>query len=109
MSCPPPCRRIAVACHQRTLTLSEVQRLASAGCPAPGVEVRVVDERDCDVKPGAVGEIVVRGSHVMAGYWKLPEVTAEALHVGWLHTQGMATVDAAGFIYIVDRKDDLAR
>lgn len=85
----------------------EVRRLASAGRPALGVEVRVVDEEGRDVSPDHVGEIVVRGPHVMQGYWKLPEATLEALRDGWLHTKDMATVDAEGFIYLVDRKDDL--
>jgi long-chain acyl-CoA synthetase len=93
--------------HRLEGSEAEIRRLASAGRPALGVDVRVVDERDRDVKPGEVGQIVVRGPHVMAGYWKLPEATAEALRGGWLHTKDMATVDTAGFIYIVDRKDDL--
>jgi long-chain acyl-CoA synthetase len=84
-----------------------VRRLASAGRPALGVEVKVVDDEGHEVKPGEVGEIVVRGPHVMRGYWNLPDVTAETLRDGWLHTKDMATVDDHGFIYIIDRKDDL--
>lgn len=84
-----------------------MRRLASAGRPALGVEVRVVDDQGHDVKPGEMGEIVVRGPHVMQGYWNLPEATAETLRDGWLHTKDMATIDEDGFIYIVDRKDDL--
>lgn len=87
---------------------AEIRRLAFAGRPALGVEVRVVDAHNRDVKPGEVGEIMVWAPHVMAGYWKLPVGMAAALRESWLHTNGLATVDTAGFIYLVDRKDDLS-
>jgi acyl-CoA synthetase (AMP-forming)/AMP-acid ligase II len=54
--------------HSLEEAKAEVRRLASGGRPALGAEVRVVDERDCDVKPEEVGEIVVRGPHIMVGY-----------------------------------------
>ncbi len=84
----------------------KVRRLASCGRPSIGVEVKVVDENDVEVKPGEVGQIICRGRNVMKGYWKRPEETAQALRNGWLYTRDMATVDEAGYIYIVDRKDD---
>lgn len=73
----------------------------------PGVECRLVDERDQDVPPGAEGEIVVRGENVMPGYWQRPEESAEALRGGWFHTGDIATVDQDGYYTIVDRKKDM--
>jgi acyl-CoA synthetase (AMP-forming)/AMP-acid ligase II len=85
----------------------KVRRLQSAGREAINVDVRVVDEDGRDVEPGQVGEIVVRGANVTAGYWKDPELTAETIVNGWLHTGDMATVDDEGYMYIVDRKHDM--
>ena len=56
---------------------------------------------------GEVGELVVRGPQVMAGYWNDPDATANALRDGWLFTGDLATCDADGFFRIVDRKKDL--
>jgi len=84
-----------------------VARLGSAGRPALGVEVRVVDEKDQPVKPGEVGEIIVRGDSVMKKYLRQPKATAEALRGGWLRTGDLATVDDEGYVFIVDRKSDM--
>ncbi len=79
----------------------------TVGPPIPGVESRLVDEDDREVGPGQEGEIVVRGDNVMAGYWRNPEATAEALRGGWFHTGDIATVDEDGYYIIVDRKKDM--
>ena len=71
------------------------------------METRIVDENDRDVPAGEVGELVVRGPNVFAGYWGLPEATAEALRGGWFHTGDMGRMDAEGFITLVDRKKDM--
>lgn len=84
-----------------------VRRINSCGREAMVTEVRVVDEEDNDVPVGEVGEIIIRGKNVMKGYWKDPELTAKTLRGGWLHTGDLATVDEHGFIYIVDRKNDM--
>ncbi len=84
-----------------------VARLASCGQPLPGVEVRCVNGRGEDVRPGEVGEIIARGPNVMKGYWKRPEETAAAIRDGWLYTGDMATVDEQNFFFIVDRKKDM--
>ncbi len=82
----------------------------SIGRGLPGLMVRVVDANGEEVPRGTVGEIVVRGPNVMAGYWKRPEETAQALRDGWLHTGDGAYMDAEGYLYIVDRiKDDRER
>jgi long-chain acyl-CoA synthetase len=79
----------------------------TVGPAIPGVTVRLVDEDDRDVPVGAAGELICRGENVMAGYWRQPEATAEALRGGWFHTGDIATIDADGYYTIVDRKKDM--
>ncbi len=88
-------------------TEKETRRLNSCGKPSPGAEVRVVDTQGQDVQPGEIGEIIIRSNRLMLGYWNQPAKTAETLRDGWLYTGDMATVDDEGYIYIVDRKNDL--
>ncbi|MCA0241568.1 MAG: AMP-binding protein [Proteobacteria bacterium] len=83
------------------------RRLASCGRCYGETEVRVVDDAGRDVKPGEVGEIVVRGDDVMKGYWNAPELTAAAVVDGWYLTGDLATVDDEAYIYIVDRKKEM--
>jgi long-chain acyl-CoA synthetase len=83
--------------------------VASAGKPVFGTEVRVVDELDRDVPVGESGEIIARGANVMKGYWKRPEITAEVLRGGWLHTGDIGKFDKDGFLYILDRKKDMIK
>jgi acyl-CoA synthetase (AMP-forming)/AMP-acid ligase II len=78
--------------------------LESVGVARTDTEVRVVDE---DGRDAEVGEIVVRGDVVMAGYWNQPEATAEALRGGWLHTGDVGSFDAAGYLTLHDRSKDL--
>jgi fatty-acyl-CoA synthase len=82
-------------------------RLSSIGRETIGVHVRVVDENDQDVTPGAVGEVIARGPNIMQGYWRRPAETAEALKGGWLRTGDLATVDDDAYIYLVSRKSDM--
>ena len=86
---------------------NEPERLRSAGVATPLVELRVVDERGTPVQHGAVGEIAARGDQVMAGYFDDPAATAAAIVDGWLRTGDLATIDAQGYITIVDRKKDI--
>ncbi|GAA2158796.1 long-chain acyl-CoA synthetase [Humibacillus xanthopallidus] len=83
------------------------ERLQSVGFPRTDVEVRVVDGDDRSVEPGEVGEVVVRGAVVMAGYWDAPEATAETLRGGWLHTGDMGSFDDEGYLTLRDRAKDL--
>ena len=70
-------------------------------------EVRIVDLQGADVDPGVPGELLVRGCHIMAGYWNRPEATAETITDGWLHTGDIAVRDTDGFVYIQDRIKDM--
>ncbi len=80
------------------LTSAErAQRLARAGAPALGIEMRVDGE----------GEILARGNHVLQGYWAQPEGTAEAIVDGWFHTGDGGTIDGDGYLAISDRKKDV--
>jgi acyl-CoA synthetase (AMP-forming)/AMP-acid ligase II len=84
-----------------------VRRLASAGRPVLDCEVRIVDDEGRDASPGETGEIITRSEATMIGYWRLPEQTAQKLKDGWLHTGDMGFFDQDGYVYIVDRRDDL--
>ena len=70
-------------------------------------DVRVVNEAGDDCEPNEPGEVLVRGPHVMIGYWNRPEATAEAVTDGWLSTGDVAVIDADGFVYIQDRVKDM--
>lgn len=84
-------------------------RKATAGYPIAGAEIRVVNASGHDVRPDGreVGEVLIRGDAVMAGYWNHPEETACALADGWLHTGDLGTLDAEGYVLIVDRVKDM--
>jgi long-chain acyl-CoA synthetase len=80
----------------------------SIGTPIWGVEMDVWDAEGLPVPDGEVGEIVIRGHNVMSGYWNRPDATQEAITPdGWFKTGDMATRDADGFYFIVDRKKDM--
>jgi long-chain acyl-CoA synthetase len=82
-------------------------RLGSVGIPLPSTEISIRDEGRA-LPDGESGELCVRGPQVMREYWKRPEETAHALSPdGWLSTGDIATIDADGFIHIIDRKKDM--
>jgi len=96
--------------HLRRLPEEEQMRYRSkTGRPALGVALRVVDESGRDVAADGieVGEIIARGDRVTPGYWRQPEATTEAFKDGWFSTGDLATVDAEGYLDIVDRKKDV--
>jgi acyl-CoA synthetase (AMP-forming)/AMP-acid ligase II len=82
-------------------------RVQSVGIARTDVEVRVVDEHDHELPAGEIGEIVVRGDVVMAGYWTNPDASAEALRGGWLHTGDVGSFDDDGYLTLRDRSKDL--
>jgi len=79
----------------------------SCGFPIAACQVKILDDRDQEVATGEAGEICVRASHVMAEYWKRPDITAETLKNGWLHTGDIARKDERGYMFILDRKKDM--
>lgn len=76
------------------------------GIPIPDTEARLLGDDDQPVGLLEPGELVVRGPHVMAGYWRNPTETAAQMVDGWLRTGDMAMMDAEGWFYLVDRKKD---
>ena len=87
----------------------------SVGKPIPGTEAFVLDEQGRRVEPGETGILYVRGPHVMAGYWRAPELSAEMLKEGpvpgerMLCTHDTFTIDEEGFLYFVGRTDDIIK
>ena len=83
------------------------QRLASVGVAQTPVEVRVADPAGQPLPLGEVGEVLVRGDTVMAGYWRDADASAAALQGGWLFTGDMGTMDRDGFLTLKDRSKDV--
>jgi long-chain acyl-CoA synthetase len=85
----------------------ERKNLETCGYARTGCEVKILDDHDRELPPGEAGEIVTRSDCVMKGYWQNPEATAKAKRGGWLHTGDVGSLDAAGFLTIMDRSKDL--
>ena len=91
------------------------RRPESVGIPMPNEEVSIVDKNGIEVDPGEVGELVIRGSNVMQGYWNDPETTARTYRRGsgggeaLLYSGDLFRKDKEGFLYFVARKDDLIK
>ncbi len=83
------------------------ERFSSAGRPTPLVRVAIMDDNGNVLPTGERGEIVVRSSLVMAGYYKNPTATEEASHFGWHHTGDIGYLDADNYLFIVDRAKDM--
>ena len=103
---------------KRTLYLPPAEldrRPGSVGIPIPGTEAWLEDETGRRLGPGEVGELVVRGRHVMRGYWEAPELTARryrpdpATGDRLCYTNDLFRTDAEGFFYFVSRKDDIIK
>ena len=84
-------------------------KIRSGGRASFCTEVRIVDGDDVEVARGTVGEVAVRGPNVMLGYWNKPDLTADALRGGWMHTGDGAYMDDDGFIFVVDRMKDMIK
>ncbi len=83
----------AIACFNQP----ERYRTGTVGTPLPETEVKIDED----------GEILIRGRHVMKGYWNLPEDTAATIVDGWLHSGDVGHIDDEGFLVITDRKKDI--
>ncbi len=93
--------------HKLTGTPEEVQRLASAGQPTLGVELRILRDDGSIAAPGEIGEVLIRSRSTMNGYWNNDNATLSTLRGGWMHTGDVGQLDADGFLYILDRKKDM--
>ena len=87
----------------------QLRKPGSCGRAVLNVETRVVDETMRDVVAGEVGEIVHRSPHLMLGYFQDDQRTAVAFEGGWFHSGDLATIDAEGYITVVDRKKDMIK
>lgn len=85
----------------------EAEKLGSVGRAASHVEVRVVDGNDRELPPNAIGEVLIRGPNIMVGYWRQPELTAEALRGGWYHSGDAGYLDGEGFLFLEGRVKDM--
>ncbi|USG64210.1 AMP-binding protein [Brevibacillus ruminantium] len=83
------------------------KKVGSIGKPVLYCDIRIVDDEGRDVKAGEIGELLVRGPHVMQGYWNLPEETNKALRDGWLSTGDLVRADENGFVYVAGRKKEM--
>src|SRR5262249_848151 len=75
--------------------------------PVAQTLVRVVDEKDQDVRPGDTGELLVKSPAMMVGYWNDPAATAQTLRGGWMHTGDLARCDGDGYYWFVSRKKEI--
>jgi O-succinylbenzoic acid--CoA ligase len=89
------------------LPAEAASKRGSSGKPLLTVELGIRRDDGSDVATGEAGEIVVKGPSVTKGYWRNPEATATALRDGWLHTGDYGYVDEEGYLYVVDRREDL--
>ncbi|MBB5348277.1 AMP-binding protein [Desulfoprunum benzoelyticum] len=89
------------------LGVENVHKVGAIGTTGHGWEAMIADEAGRPVRPGEVGELVVKGPGVMKCYFNDPKATAAVLKDGWLLTGDMARMDEDGFIYLVDRKKDV--
>lgn len=102
--CTAPCASVP---PEREAPVDPVSGTLSVGVPGPDTVVRILDEAGQEVPFGEQGEIAVRGPQVVSGYWNLPEATGAAFPDGELRTGDIGFMDAAGWLYVVDRKKDM--
>ncbi len=82
-------------------------RPGAVGKPTPGVQIRIINEKNDPAPPLAIGEICISSPHIALGYWNDPDSTRESFVDGWLHTGDVGYFDADGYLFITDRKKDL--
>ncbi len=83
--------------------------IESVGRPQSHVEIRLVDDNGKDVPVGEIGEAIVRGPQIMRGYYEQPELTAQTIKNGWVHTGDLLKKDEDGYYYFMDRKKDMIK
>ena len=90
-----------------TITGPKAGKLKGAGRVVAGIDLAILGDDGRELPVGEVGEVCIRGDNVMLGYWNLPEITAETLRGGWLHTGDGGRLDEEGMLFIVDRVKDM--
>lgn len=93
-----------VACFSRS---DLPRKVGSIGVPVPGSEMIIGDDQGKELPPGSIGEILIKGHHIMKGYYKRDEETRQVFKEGWFHTGDLGKMDEDGYFYVVDRKKDL--
>ena len=86
-------------------------RAESVGPPVSDQEQKIVDVETGtrELPVGETGELIIKGPHIMKGYWNAPKATAEVLRDGWLHTGDIGRVDEQGYVYLLDRKKEMIK
>lgn len=104
----PPVTVLDSELHARGIS-GETELLTSAGRPALGVEIAVVDPEGMPVAPGETGEVLTRGDHVMAGYFNAESRSdlGKSVVDGWLHTGDLGRLDEEGNLWLIDRVGDM--
>lgn len=82
-------------------------KMASIGKAVANVEIKIVDERGRELPEGEAGELITRGPHVMKGYFRRPEATAQRIRDGWLYTGDVGKRDGDSYYYHLGRRDDM--
>ncbi len=105
--CPMTITALAREHLADTLHPRWAERIASVGVPHACVQVRVAGDDGAELPPGEMGEVLVRGEPVMAGYWGDEDATRRTLRGGWLHTGDLGSLDEDGFLTLRDRSKDV--
>lgn len=84
-------------------------KMGSIGKGIPGVELKVVNNKDEMILPGKTGEIIAKGENIMLGYYKDLKESSKAIRNGWLYTGDIATIDDEGFIFLLARKKEIMK
>ncbi len=96
-------------CPPNTVTPQESQNIASVGKPAPHCQIKIVSDDGQELPMGQIGEIIISGWTIMQEYYKDPELTAQTIRNGWLHTGDLGRFDTEGFLYIMGRKKEMIK
>ena len=83
------------------------KKVGSVGYPIFHIDMKLIDDDGNNCEPGVAGELLIRGPHIVAGYWKNPEATAETIRNGWLHTGDTAVCDKDGCYSILGRSKEM--
>jgi len=86
---------------------SEKVKASSCGKETLSAEVRIIDEQGNDMPRGRVGEVIAKGKHMMAGYWKASKATEEAMRGGYFYTGDLGKMDEEGYLYLIGRRKDV--